>query len=440
LLIFERRWKRLSSSQISELEVNTGEPTVVFTKRNAGREDQDLSISGLTGRRKKNGHVGIEVEVETARAGLPREKLGPYWYFERDGSLRGADSGEYILVKPINFTDVPKAVNGLWDRLRETNVELTDSNRTSVHVHLNVLPFFQNRLTSLIALWYTFEEILTAWCGDDRQGNLFCLRAKDGPAIVTSIKHYIESKGTAPLSTQTHHYAAFNASSIWEIGSVEIRTLRGVTTPEPIIEWVRILQKLYDASERYPDPRTLLETFSIDGPMDFFRKTFAEEAETILNGVELDTDAMRSSMYEGMRYAQDVIYARDWTNFKPKETAEDPFNRNTKNPRDPDITWARVNEEEENLDMPPDWADPRPGGGRIRFPDIFAGDNTGPAQHPRDAAQAVEEAREAININTAGAGQAVPLELARNIARANRIVPPRPPRPRRARLIDIENN
>lgn len=306
---------------------------MVFKKKKEVTKDPDLTIAGWRGVRVKKGHVGLEVEIEGARLprGLPGVgTVGKYWQYVRDGSLRGEDSGEYVLLKPIDFEEVDAALDELWGQFKEAKTRIDDSNRTSVHVHLNVLPFYQNRLVSLMSLWFIFEEVLSYWCGDARVGNLFCIRAKDGPAIITQLKRFIETKGDFMLNADALHYSAFNAAAIYNLGSVEVRTLRGVKEPGPIKEWVQMLRKLYDASERYQDPRNIVEMFSLEGPADFFRSVFGELAETIVKGIDLTEDQFRNSLFEGMRFAQDLVYARDWSDFNPKEVRVDPFGRKGK--------------------------------------------------------------------------------------------------------------
>jgi hypothetical protein len=297
---------------------------VVFVPRNKEKDkSKDFTIAGLRGVRTKKGHVGIEVECEGNN--LPKTGLEPYWTYVRDGSLRGADNAEYVLTKPIDFDEVEKAVGDLWSKFKESKTKLDESIRTSVHVHLNVLPFYQNRLAALLALWFIFEEPLSYWCGDHRAGNLFCIRAKDGPAIIEQIKGWFENKGNFGLDTEGLHYAALNLSSVQEHGSVEIRTMRGVTDPKPLLQWVRILRKLYDASADYPDPRTLIEDYSLLGAYDFFQKIFGKEAEAILR--EVSTLDVRQCLTDGMRFAQDFVYVRDWSEFNPVKVMEDPFGR-----------------------------------------------------------------------------------------------------------------
>lgn len=283
-----------------------------------------------------SGAVGIEVEVEgnkfpkvpgmegTHKA-LPMEGWD-FWYYVKDGSLRGNDNAEYVLGKPIEFEAVPAAIEELTTKLKEYGSKLDDSNRTSVHVHLNVQQFHMNRLTAFIALYLCFEEVLTEWCGDHRVGNLFCLRGKDAPGALTKIKRFIQSDGQTELHDNLH-YAGLNTNALTKFGSLEIRTLRGPTDFGIIQQWVNILERLYKLSAEYTDPRDIPSLFSQQGPMAFFETVLGDQGIVLRNGIDFDDERIRDSMYEGIRLAQDLCYCRDWTNFKAVDLKNDPFGR-----------------------------------------------------------------------------------------------------------------
>lgn len=299
---------------------------MVFIKKAEVAKDQDFTIAMMTGRRIKRGQVGLEVEVEGRM--LPRTNLPSPWVYVQDGSLRGAENAEYIFNEPIAFKEIPAAIDVLWEKFKTAGSKIDESNRTSVHVHLNVLGFHQNRLTALMALWLLNEDVLTRWCGDYRVGNLFCLRGRDAHAVVTQLKKYVESNGTWRLNENIHHYAAMNAYAITKFGSLEFRTLRGVTEPEALKTWVSILKRLYDLSAEYKDPRTICEDFSLRGSTEFFRGVFGHElAEELIRTTKMSEDDLRDSLYEGIRLAQDLCYARDWSEFNAYDVPEDPFGR-----------------------------------------------------------------------------------------------------------------
>lgn len=286
-----------------------------------------LTLLGIEAREQK-GEVGIEIEVEGTN--IPKfDDIPTPWKYKEDHSLRGVDNAEYVLKGPIEFSMVPDALDRLWKVFREFNTKFDDSNRTSVHVHLNCQRFFIPRVATLMALYIVLEEVLTEWCGDHRVGNLFCLRSKDAPAIVSSISHFMKNNGNYSLSDGLH-YAGMSAYSLRKFGSLEFRSLRGVSDPKIIQEWIDILHRLYTLSGEMKDPREVCHMFSSSGPLAFFENILGDMAMTVLNRVEMNQDQVRSSMYEGVRLAQDLCYATDWSQFQCIELKKDPFGRSKK--------------------------------------------------------------------------------------------------------------
>ena len=315
--------------------------TGVFVKKRDKRPNPHvgLPVIHLIGCRPTPGEIGIEIEVEGNK--FPKsdgyqnasgdEKLIPrQWSFTKDGSLRGQDNAEYVLTKPIQFDEVERAVADLWKMFADYGSILDDSNRTSVHVHLNVQNFYLNRLCSFVAMYFAVEELLTAWCGDHRVGNLFCLRGKDAPAIIRRLKEFFQEDGCGVEFSSGMHYAGLNAGAIHKFGSVEIRALRGVNDPKVILDWVSILRRLYTISEEFKDPRDVVTGFSGAGPMAWLQGLLGDKYSTVVNNVPHTTDEIRDMLYEGIRLAQDLCYCRDWSQFREKPFEVNPFGRRPK--------------------------------------------------------------------------------------------------------------
>lgn len=300
-----------------------------------------LPVLDLVGVTATTGNIGLEIEVEGNK--FPKYGTGQYsnytnvqsdylpaeWSFHHDGSLRGDDNAEYVLKRPLEFDKVPGAVSKLWDMFDGYGTLLDDSNRTSVHVHLNVQSFHLNRLCSFVGMYFAVEDLLTQWCGDHRVGNLFCLRAKDARGIVSSFKTFLKSEGQSILSSGLH-YSGLNLGALSKFGSLEIRTMRGVSDPKIILDWVAILRRLYDLSGEFTDPRDVVSGFSGGGPLAWLENILGDQYATVVNGVPYDTDQIRNSLYEGIRIAQDVCYCRDWSVYVPRTVARDPFGRKSK--------------------------------------------------------------------------------------------------------------
>lgn len=296
------------------------------------RKDECFNVAVSLQNKPTKGDVGIEIELESQTGSTfpkDKEELPKVWSYHKDGSLRGYDNAEYVLDKPIGFDETDAAIDDLWAVLAKKKVKLAGSNRTSVHVHLNVQDFYLNRLTTFAAMYFCVEEILTQWCGEHRVGNLFCLRAKDAPAIITQLRRFIRSD----MGTQIRdnfHYAGFNANALHKFGSIEIRTLRGAMDPAVIKQWVAMLRRLHGMSADFNDPRTFVDMFSSLGPTEFYETLLGQYADEVQATIGWSTDQVRESMYEGIRLAQDLCYCRDWSKFEAIELRPDPFGRDAR--------------------------------------------------------------------------------------------------------------
>jgi hypothetical protein len=281
-------------------------------------------IATTLGHRKVKGEVGLEIECEGNK--FKKDDIPLPWKYVKDGSLRGYDNAEYVLKSPIPFDGVKPALDTLWEMFKAYDSKLDDSNRTSVHVHLNAQSFHMNRVASFCALYYSVEELLTAWCGEHRVGNLFCLRAKDAPGTITKIKEFINRNGDYHFS-EGIHYAGLNLSALNKFGSLEVRTMRGVSDPSVILEWVNILRRIYELSADYKDPRDVCARFSGYGPLSYLEHVLGEHIYSVKSTLDMTNDQLSASMYEGIRLAQDICYCRDWDLYKPVVVPDDPFGR-----------------------------------------------------------------------------------------------------------------
>jgi hypothetical protein len=287
-----------------------------------------FNVGVILNRKPVSGEVGIEIEVEGKNIVYNHTPNFPaqWWVYKEDHSLRGEESGEYILTRPILFKQVPLALKDLFDALKKNKAKFDDSNRTSVHVHLNCQEFYLNRLAAFMALWFTCEEILTEWCGEHRVGNLFCLRSRDATAIISHLRKFLKSDGKYELSDHLH-YSGLNANALRKYGSLEVRTMRGVSDPTIIQDWIEILQRLYEYSAEFTDPRDVCGMFSGYGPLQMFQNILGPKVTTVRKVVTWTDQEIRDAMYRGIRLAQDLCYCRDWSLYKPQELKKDPFGR-----------------------------------------------------------------------------------------------------------------
>lgn len=176
---------------------------------------------------------GIEVEGE--RVAAQGGQLLHYWTTTNDGSLR--NNGIEFVSTPIRAEQIPYAILNLQEYLR--NIEFTE--RTSVHVHMNVRDLSIHDIFSLLTLYALFERVLFKWVGHDRETNVFCT-----PLTETNYhKNYKNLyKNVGDIRHYWNKYTALNLVPMSEKGTIEFRHLYGTLNKDVICTWVNLLSCL----------------------------------------------------------------------------------------------------------------------------------------------------------------------------------------------------
>lgn len=261
------------------------------------------------------GLVGIEVEAEGDN--LP-EVVNKFWKSDRDSSLKKADSWEYVLKKPIELKDVPAALSSLQKAIEDNNGVVDESVRAGVHVHINVQDMELLHLFNMIVLYLTLEEVLVSYCGNNRQGNLFCLRASDARYLIHHIVSCISTKRLSRLHTDEIRYASINLKALHQYGSVEFRAMRSTPDFGAINTWVNVLAKIKEASTQFKSPEDIIYNFSNSGPVAFAKEVLGEYHDLFTTDPSFYEKARR-----GMNNAQDVAFCVDWSTYFRK--SNNPF-------------------------------------------------------------------------------------------------------------------
>lgn len=286
---------------------------------------RDIFGSGRLGLQPDSGEVGLEIEVEGQL--LPTHFMN-YWIAHSDNSLHIPEipSGaalEYVLRVPVQRSDVVKVLSYLTRKIEESNGRVRESTRTSVHVHLNMLDFTMKQVYNVICAYIIMEDLLTLYCGPDREGNLFCLRAADAEFIVNLLKNAVKNEQYNNLTKEEFRYAGLNPISISKFGSLEFRTMRGCVDKgnidiPTIVTWVKILTSLKDCAVEFNSPIEIVESLSLLGAQGFLEKFFSDDIIQILTRPMRSDFDLSNRLYCGVRLAQDIAYASEWEKEKPK--------------------------------------------------------------------------------------------------------------------------
>jgi hypothetical protein len=254
---------------------------------------------------KTSGDVGIEIEVEGRR--LPH--LDKYWKNEQDGSLRGEESREYVLEKPMTLKEARMALSYLDAQYKAHDTVVDDSVRAGVHVHVNVQDLNIIQLYNFMTTYLVLEEVLVKWCGPHREGNLFCLRAGDADYLLTQLQEVAESKDFRVLHSDQLRYASMNVKALGTYGSLEFRAMRGTRDLDLIYKWAEVLVGLREFSKGFESPEKVIEGFSEGQAKGFLEAALGEHAE------EFACKGYAQLLCDGMRRAQDVAYCVDWEDY-----------------------------------------------------------------------------------------------------------------------------
>lgn len=259
----------------------------------------------------EKGDIGLEIEVEGVN--LPR--LGKWWRNEQDGSLKGPENAEYVLQKPGSLEDIRAALNHLDSVYNQSSTVVHDTVRAGVHVHINCQNLTMTELYNFVTLYLCLENILVKWCGEYREGNLFCLRACDAEWMLSVLKLAASDK-KRQFKNRLHRdelrYASMNLKALGDYGSLEFRSMRGTRDLNLIYTWAETLYGLREYAKTFEKPSDVVESFSLLGAEEFLSRALGKNTEHFLCEEYMDL------LWTGVRNAQDVAYCIDWQKFEPK--------------------------------------------------------------------------------------------------------------------------
>ena len=264
---------------------------------------------------------GIEVELEGRRICKYPAPVAAYWVTHHDGSLRqikdASECIEYVSRCPFDIKDTEKAINLLFKFLSTPPVEVFDSYRTSIHVHVNFAMEEARTIYNFICLSLILDELLTSQNGDHRVGNNFCLRAKDAMGQVVGLVDSIEQTGTFLNVPLNDRYSSINFASLRKFGSIEFRSLECTLHEGRVMHWIRTLARIKEVSKKFLNPIEVIQKFSAQSPTQFL--------EYVLGPFSLkykNVEGAEKMLHQGMRIAQDFAYCSLWREVAAGERPE----------------------------------------------------------------------------------------------------------------------
>jgi len=221
----------------------------------------------------QDGDVGIEIEVEYPRA-VDYYTTSP-WMTKSDGSLRYSGY-EYITAKPIPIKSIDDSLKHMIDYINKNN-PIIASPRTSVHVHVNTLDHTAVEYCNALLIGWLLENAMVKYCEPKlREGNLFCLRAKDAESTIVYAmnslsKVYSKTSIANPLKFKDNQvrYSAQNYMSTGTFGTIEYRSMAGIYETKKISTWAKALHTMVESGKKFESPEDVFNFYLRSTPEEF---------------------------------------------------------------------------------------------------------------------------------------------------------------------------
>jgi hypothetical protein len=274
------------------------------------------------GRKKKkvSGRFGIEIEAETSGLSSYNGILeidqenndflikneNTYWKPLKDNSLRNFGV-EFVLKAPLEFDGVVDALEDFKKIFDGVNF-IQNSPSTSVHVHMNIQDLPLKKIANIACTWLLFENLLIEFSGESRRTNLFCLPMRCAEhnlkAWMTLFDYFSNRKTGWYFDEDNYKYSAINLCTLTVLGSLEFRSFRGETNTDKILEWVTILNSIFEFSMSIDTPKDLIDMIDL-GYEELLRRVFPASyhlLEASTKGIPLESFIKRNIFYVAVLY------------------------------------------------------------------------------------------------------------------------------------------
>jgi hypothetical protein len=274
------------------------------------------------GKRKKkvSGRFGIEIETETSEFSsyggileIDQENGGflikggnTYWKPLQDNSLRNFGV-EFVLKAPLEFDGIVDALED-FKKIFGGVKFIQNSPSTSVHVHMNIQDLPLKKIANIACTWLLFENLFMEFSGESRRTNLFCLPMRCAEhnlkAWMTLFDYFSNRKTGWYFDEDNYKYSAINLCPLTVLGSLEFRSFRGETDTDKILEWVTILNSIFEFSMSIDTPKDLINMVDL-GYEELLRRIFPASyhlLEASTKGIPLESFIKRNIFYVAVLY------------------------------------------------------------------------------------------------------------------------------------------
>lgn len=281
---------------------------------------------------KTEGAIALEMEVEGDNLPTIRTKM---WTTHGDGSLR-LNGMEYVSNGPLPKDKVMESLLNWENRLVKSNATVYESDRTSVHVHMNMQNKTFKEIVQGCVAYFVLENALMRHCGPSRMTNLFCLPLKQSKGQLNALKYISGTVNGTAIRTDTYRYSALNLMALLKFGSIEHRGMRGYYAPEFLNQWATNLYNIFEvASTNFKSPVEVLDYY--------YGRSFKEYAGTFLSDDMVDTLSRIKDWDidkdENLPVIGPIIYDTDFDKARPEGEKKRSLDLHTFAPDGPMVYW-----------------------------------------------------------------------------------------------------
>jgi hypothetical protein len=221
------------------------------------------------------------------------------------------------------LADVTALYDWMDGHVNERNpyIRVKDSVRAGVHVHINQRDRTLLETVNFAFLFWILEEAMVdALCGEERAGNMFCLRLVDAEYPIMELENSLRNlngggrRGNGRWGgvgdSSNLRYAGLNLTSLGKYGTLEFRTLRTPQAAQPILDWMRALNAVRTTAMGYENPQEILNAISGGGATQLLQQIFADEPNIL---AQLNTPDIESKVFRGVRLVQSFAYNTNWS-------------------------------------------------------------------------------------------------------------------------------
>lgn len=267
-----------------------------MTKQLESFKEEDALHKTTYNLKQKNYIFGIEIELENYVNEYIKSQHRSYWTSVPDGSLR--NHGIEFVSLPLKAYQIEKALTQLHQGLAKNVVEFSE--RTSVHIHMNVRDLTFTQLLGLVLIYTSVEPMLFKWVGHNRNRNTFCI-----PLLNTDFYKLYRSITIHPRSITRHwmKYTALNLLPIGSKGTVEFRHLYGNMDKQVILTWIELLSqmKFYTKTHTLQEiTKTISELNTNSLYTEYVSDIFKENAKLLLS----NTDNIQDDLEHAITYCK----------------------------------------------------------------------------------------------------------------------------------------